>query len=195
MTYTLYGSVRSRAFRVLWLMEELGLDYKQVDAGPQSEEVRQVSPLGKIPVLVDDTEVLRDSSAILTYLADKHGAFTAPAGTVARAHQDAWTFRVLDEIDSVLWTASKHKFVLPEGERVPDVLASCQAEYARNIARIGEQMDGPYLTGATPAVPDIILCHCLGWAQVAGFPKPGDKLAAYMATLRDRPAYRAAAAR
>lgn len=96
MTYTVYGAVRSRAFRVLWLLEELGLDYSHVPAGPQSEEIRKISPLGKIPVLVEGDAVLRDSTAILTYLADKHGGFTHPAGTIARAQQDAWTFRILD---------------------------------------------------------------------------------------------------
>lgn len=194
MTYTVYGTVRSRAFRVLWLLEELGLDYSHVPAGPQSDEIRKVSPLGKIPVLVEGDTVLRDSTAILTYLADKHGGFTHPAGTILRAQQDAWTFRILDEVESLLWTASKHSFVLPEAERVPEVKPACAAEYARNITRIMEEAEGPYLMGEAPLVPDIILGHCATWAQVANFPDGGPALADYLARLRARPAFQAAAA-
>lgn len=189
MGYTLYGTVRSRALRILWLLEELGVPYDLVAAGPQSDEVRAVSPLGKVPVLVDGTEVIPDSSAILTYLADKHGALTAPAGSLTRARQDAWTFRILDEIEGQLWTAAKHSFVLPEEERVPEVKAACRAEYARNLDRIMDEMTGPYLMGDEISLPDIILCHCGGWAKSAGFPEGPDSFGAYCKALRARPAF------
>lgn len=195
MSYTLYGAVRSRAFRVLWLLEELEVHFTHVPAGPQSDEIRAISPLGKVPVLVDGDTVIPDSSAILTYLADKQGQFTAPAGTLARARQDAWTFRVLDEVESLLWTAAKHSFVLPEAERTPEVKPACRAEYARNIARIFDETSGPCLTGEAPTIPDIILAHCGGWAQSAGFPEAPPAFADYLKRLRARPAFRRAAAR
>lgn len=195
MTYTLYGAVRSRTFRILWLLEELDVPYDHVPAGPQSAEVKAVSPLGKVPVLLDGEEVIPDSSAILTYLADKHGAFTAPAGTIARARQDAWTFRILDDVESLLWTAAKHSFVLPEAERVPDVKDSCKAEYTRNIARIFDEIEGPFLMGDDMTVPDIILVHCGGWAHNAKFPDAPPAFADYLSRLRARPAFRSAAAK
>lgn len=193
MSYTLYGAVRSRAFRILWLLEELGVDYEHVPAGPQSDEVRAISPLGKVPVLVSDGQVIPDSTAILTYLADRHGAFTAPAGTHQRARQDAWTFRILDDIEGQLWTAAKHSFVLPEDERVPEVKAACRAEYARNIDKIFADMQDPYLCGEDMTVPDIILGHCGGWAQSAKFPEATPAFADYLSRLRSRPAFRQAA--
>lgn len=194
MSYTVYGAVRSRAFRVLWLLEELGVPYAHVAAGPQSEEVRAVSPLGKIPVLTDGQDVVPDSSAILTYLADKHGTLTHPAGTVDRARQDAWTFRILDDVESLLWTAAKHSFVLPEAERVPDIKEACRTEYARNIARIMDEAKGPCLMGDDILIPDILLCHCGGWAQSAKFPEPTAEFASYLKHLRARPAFQRAAA-
>lgn len=194
MAYTVYGTLRTRTFRVLWLLEELGVDYTHVAAGPRSEEVRGISALGKVPVLVEDGTVLRDSTAILTYLADKHGAFTHPAGTLERARQDAWTFRILDEVESLLWTASKHSFVLPEAERVPEIKPACAAEYDRNIAHIMQEAEGPCLMGDTPLVPDLILTHCGGWAQAAKFPDGGEAFAAYLAHMRARPAFRKVAA-
>ncbi|WP_416883430.1 glutathione S-transferase family protein [Marivita sp.] len=192
--YKLVGNRATRAFRPLWLLEELGVPYEHVPAAPRSEEVRAVSPLGKVPVLVDGDHVIGDSMAILTYLADKHGAFTHPAGSVARAQQDAWTFRVLDEVDSLLWTAARHSFVVPEEERVPEIKDSLKAEFGRNIVRIAEDLSGDYLAGDAPTVPDFLLAHCLGWARNAKFPDAPDVLVDYLRRLRTRPAFERAAA-
>ena len=194
MAYTVYGTVNSRAFRVLWMLEELGQPYDHVPAGPQSPEIRAVSPLGKVPALGVDGTVIPDSMAILTYLADHHGALTHPAGTLDRARQDAWSYRILDEIESLLWTAAKHSFVLPEGERVADVKPACRAEYERNITRIMDEAQGPYLMGETMTVPDILLGHCGNWARAAKFPDGPESFGAYLKNLRARPAFKAVTA-
>ena len=117
--YRVIGTAKSRAFRVLWMLEELGQAYEVEPAMPQSDDIRRYNPLGKVPALVDGDAVLTDSVAIMTYLADKHGAMTAPAGTPERARQDAMTLWLVDEMDALLWTAAKHSFVLPEKLRVP----------------------------------------------------------------------------
>lgn len=192
--YKLVGNRATRAFRPLWLLEELSVPYQHIPAAPRSDEVRAHSPAGKVPVLIDGDHVIADSMAIVTYLADKHGAFTHPAGTVARARQDAWTFRVLDEVDSVLWTAARHSFILPEDQRVPAIKDSLRVEFAANIDRIADEMTSDCLTGDDPTVPDILLAHCLGWARNANFPDAPDVLVAYLRRLRDRPAFQRAAA-
>ncbi|MGH1416035.1 MAG: glutathione S-transferase family protein [Pelagimonas sp.] len=192
MTYTLFGSARSRAFRVIWMLEELGQSYDHVDAAPQSQDVQKVSALGKIPVLQVGDDVIPDSTAILTFLADKHGAFTAQAGTIARAKQDAITFRILDDIESQLWTAARHSFVLPEEERVPEVKATCKAEFERNVTKLIAEIDGPYLMGEAFTVPDIILTHLANWAISAKFPAPSEAFSQYLARTRARPGFKAA---
>ncbi|MEO0863627.1 MAG: glutathione S-transferase N-terminal domain-containing protein, partial [Pseudomonadota bacterium] len=83
--YHVIGTAKSRAFRVMWMLGELGQDYEVTPAMPRSEEIMAHNPLGKVPALKDGDDVLTDSVAIITYLADKHGALTAPAGTIARA--------------------------------------------------------------------------------------------------------------
>ena len=80
--YTVIGTVKSRALRVIWMLEELDVQFDHIAAPPQSEGVIQVSPSGKVPVLVEDGVPITDSTAILQYLADKHGQFTHPAGTL-----------------------------------------------------------------------------------------------------------------
>lgn len=103
----LLGVVQSRAFRCLWMLKELGLPYQFIYAKPQSKQVVQYNPLGKVPVLViqqqqqqntpetDDTDdhtndnndkikkdaadfVLYESGAIVTYLGDKYRHHTPP---------------------------------------------------------------------------------------------------------------------
>lgn len=187
--YTVIGGVSSRTFRVLWMLEELGATYEHIPARPRSEEVRAHNPSGKIPVLIDDGQALTDSTAILTYLADKHGALTYPAGSLDRARQDGITFTILDELDAVLWTAARHSFVLPEDQRVPAVKDSLKAEYASNSARLAERIAGPFFMGEMMTIPDIIMTHCCNWAISAKFPAPDERLARYLSNMRARPAF------
>lgn len=66
MSYTLIGTPDSRAFRVLWALEELALPYTLDPAAPRSDRVRAHAPDGRIPVLLDEGAVLTDSIAIMT---------------------------------------------------------------------------------------------------------------------------------
>lgn len=193
--YHVIGTAKSRAFRVMWMLGELGQDYNVTPAMPRSEEIMAHNPLGKVPALKDGDDVLTDSVAIITYLADKHGALTAPAGTIARARQDAMTLWLIDEMDALLWTASKHSFVLPEKLRVPEVKPTLKKEFARNVAQLERMMRGDFLMGDEITVPDILACHCLGWSIVANFDPLPDTIKDYSKRLRGRAAYKDAASR
>ncbi|MBR9842493.1 MAG: glutathione S-transferase family protein [Rhodobacteraceae bacterium] len=187
--YEIIGSPTSRAFRVMWMLEELGEPYKVQKEQPRSDAVKALNPSGKIPVFIDGDAVITDSTAIMTYLADKHGALTFPAGTIERAKQDALTHCILDEIDAVLWTAARHTFVLPKEKRVAEIKDPLMWEYARNITRLMEQMEGPYLMGETFTLADIILAHCGSWARAAGFPSDNERFVEYIKACRARPAF------
>lgn len=194
--YTLIGHPRSRAMRVLWMLEELGETYDYDPAPPQSPAILAVNPSGKIPALKVDDTVLTDSVAILTFLADSHGKLTFPAGTLARAHQDAFTQFCVDEVEGALWTAGKHSFVLPEALRVPAIKATCRFEFDRAMTTLAGRLgDMDFVMGDTFTVPDLLLGHCAGWAEAAKFDLPGGRLGAYFARLRARPALAAAMAR
>ena len=193
--YTVIGPQKSRAMRVLWMLEELGEPYVHIPAPPRSEEAVRYNPSGKVPALLDGDAVLTDSMAIVTYLADKHGRLTAPAGTVARARQDALTFWLIDEMDAVLWAAAKHSFVLPEDLRMPAVKESLKAEFSASAEKLSAMLDGPFLMGDSLSIPDILACHCINWSVGAKFPRVDDRLFAYAKNLRERPAYQAAASR
>lgn len=193
--YTVIGGTKSRAFRVMWMLEELGQPYALNPAAPRSEEARKYNPSGKIPALVDGDEVLTDSLAIMTYLADKHGALTAPAGTPERARQDAMTFWLIDEFDAVLWAAAKHSFIFPEEARVPAIKDSLKAEFERAAKNLSDRLEGPFLMGDQITVPDLLAVHCINWSIGAKFPRVDDKLNLWAKSLRERPAFVAAMAK
>lgn len=192
----LIGPVKSRAFRVLWLLEEMGLPFDHQTEPPRSDAVRSVNPSGKVPVLIDEDHVLTDSTAILTYLADRHGTFTYPAGTFERARQDSHTGFVLDEFDACLWMAARHSFVLPEEHRVPAIKDSLKWEFeqsqSRFVTRLGE---GPWLMGERFTIADIIAVHCGNWAINAKFPVDAPGFRDYIERGRARAAFQRAAAR
>lgn len=193
--YQVIGGVRSRAMRVLWMLEELGVPFEHIQASPGSAEVKAVNPTGKVPVLVVDGTAITDSSAILTYLADKHGALTFPPGTLERARQDGLMHKVLDELDAVLWTAARHSFVLPEDQRMPEIKGPLKWEFVRSCDSLAEAMgEGPYLMGETFTIADIVCAHCLSWAINAKFAFENEALRQYLDRCWDRDAFKRAAA-
>jgi len=82
----------SRSQRILWLLEELGLEYeiKHYQRDPKTmlapPELKAVHPLGKSPVISDGDTVVAESGAIIEYLVERHGGgrFAPAAGTPAR---------------------------------------------------------------------------------------------------------------
>jgi glutathione S-transferase len=88
----------SRSQRVLWLLEELGVDYevKRYERNKQTmlapPELRAVHPLGKSPVIEVDGQVLAESGAIVEYLADRYagGKLARPQGSPARYSYIYW---------------------------------------------------------------------------------------------------------
>ncbi|WP_421702089.1 glutathione S-transferase family protein [Aliiroseovarius sp.] len=190
MSYTLIGTKTTRSLRVLWALEELGLDYTHLPERPHSDTVRGHNLPGKVPVLLVDDVALTDSTAILHYLADKHGALTYPAGTLERARQDGMTQFLLDELDAVLWTAARHSFILPEDKRVPAVKDSLRWEFARSVDELMRRKgDAPFLAGDRFTVADIIATHCANWAASAKFPLENGAFNTHCDAMRTRTAY------
>ena len=74
----LYFAPNSRAVRVAWMLEEMGLDYtvERFELGKpelRSDEYRAIHPMGRVPVLEIDGFRIFESGAILEYLVERHG--------------------------------------------------------------------------------------------------------------------------
>jgi len=77
---TLHHLENSQSIRILWLLEEVGLDYdfKMYDRDPKTmlapDEYKALSPLGTAPVITDGSITLAESNAIIDYILDKADA-------------------------------------------------------------------------------------------------------------------------
>ena len=88
----------SRSQRVLWLLEELGVEYqvKRYERNAKTllapPELLAVHPLGKSPVIVDGAVTVAESGAIVEYLVDRYGAgrLIPPVGTAERLRYTYW---------------------------------------------------------------------------------------------------------
>lgn len=88
----------SRSQRVLWLLEELGVEYeikryerdKKTMLAPR--ELREVHPLGKSPVITEDGQTIAESGAIIEYLVERHGngRLVPAAGTPEKLRYTYW---------------------------------------------------------------------------------------------------------
>ena len=65
--YKLIGYPKTRAFRVLWMLEEIGADYEIDPVMPRSEECKAFNPSGKVPVLQVGEDNIIDSVAICQF--------------------------------------------------------------------------------------------------------------------------------
>jgi glutathione S-transferase len=88
----------SRSQRVLWLLEELGLEYeiKRYERDPATmlapPALREIHPLGKSPVITDGAVTLAESGAIIEYLVERYGGgrLIPPVGTPERIRYIYW---------------------------------------------------------------------------------------------------------
>lgn len=96
---TVHHLNNSRSQRVLWLLEELGLDYTVIRYQRDRQsmlappELSKIHPLGKSPVVVDGDETLAESGAILEYLVERYDtahAFAPSPGTSERLRYRYW---------------------------------------------------------------------------------------------------------
>jgi glutathione S-transferase len=119
----IYGVARTRAFRALWIAEELSLAYEHVpveigDAGARRPEFLALNPNGRLPLIVDGDFVLPESLAITLYLAKKHAHGTLyPATLEAEARAWQWSFWAISEVDRPVNIWSLHAVRLPPSER------------------------------------------------------------------------------
>ncbi len=95
---TVHHLNHSRSQRILWLLEELGLDYdiKRYERNPKTmlapASLRAVHPLGKSPVITDGELTIAESGAIVDYLINRYGArrLAPAAGTPDRLRYTYW---------------------------------------------------------------------------------------------------------
>lgn len=121
MAYKLYGSVGSRWVKPYWTLKELGVPFEAIPTSITrgdtiKPEFLAINPYGKIPAFVDGDIRLFESSAICTYLADKHAdkGLIPKEGTPERAQYNQWVSTITTELEQPIWTMTKYAFMYSE---------------------------------------------------------------------------------
>jgi glutathione S-transferase len=197
MALKIYGVARSRAFRTLWMAEELGIPYEHVkvdfaDGGTRRPDYLAINPNGHVPTIDDNGFRLWESMAINLYLAKKYGSgagglYPHTLEDEARAWQ--WSFWGMTEVERSALTVLLNR-IGPEDRR--DAAAADEAE--RALATPLKVLDAlvtttPYLLGQHFTVADLNVASILVWARqarvsLADFPKAE----AWLRSCHDRPA-------
>lgn len=89
---------KSRSKRIIWLLEELNVNYELIAYQRDNvtflapPELKSVHPLGKSPVIDDDGLIITESGAITEYLIDKYagGRFAPTRGTKEYIEYSQW---------------------------------------------------------------------------------------------------------
>jgi glutathione S-transferase len=195
---TVFGE--GRGFRVVWLLEEMGLAYRlrPVDllAGVEKDtEFLAVNPAGFIPAIQDGDVTMVESIAIMEYLMARYG----PTPLAPDPHDPSFPgyqqFLHLGEAGlaaSIYFVVGARHFA-PEAERhnwsagqALEVFESRLGLVTRQLAR------SPYLAGEAFTAADISVTYALQLAQRAGGVTPGEVERAYIARSSGREAYKRA---
>jgi glutathione S-transferase len=196
----IYGVARTRAFRALWVAEELGIAYEHKpveigDAGARTPEFLALNPNGRLPVIVDGDFVLPESLAITLYLAKKYslgGLYPVRLEDEARVWQ--WSFWAIAEVDRGVNIWSLHAVRLPAAERNGALREEALKVIAAPFRVLDDAVaDEPYLLGAAFTVADLNVAAVISRAvdmDLSAWPH----LKAWLVRCLDRPAARAALA-
>lgn len=190
----LYGAPPTRVLRVIWLLNELGLEYDMLPvdllSGEQmNPEFLALNPAAKVPVLVDGGVVMTESAAIQLYLAEKHPqAGFIPETVEERGQMYRWIFFLVTEIEQPLWRIGRHTLLYPEDRRLPQDIALARQECLDMVAVLEKHMEGrEFLVGDRPSVADFNAAYTLDWANEEEMLGDTPGLREYLARMYARP--------
>lgn len=203
----------SRSQRILWLLEELGLDYeikkyerdrKTMLAPP---ELRAVHPLGKSPVISDGELVVAESGAIIEYLVERHGkgALVPKAGTPEKlrytyflhyAEGTAMPPLLMKLVFDKIETSPMPFFVKPIAKAISGKVKSAfiNPNIKANLEFIEAELGkNKWFAGDEFSAADIQISFVLEAAAArGGLDAKYPKMAAFLKRIHARPAYKAA---
>ena len=199
----LYHCSKARSSRVLWLLEELGLDY-QLEVMPfdakalKAPDYLEISPFGKVPVLVDDAVTMVESVAIIQYILHRYaGGRLEPLSTAPEYGQFLqWLHFGESTLMGPISQMLQHKLFLPEELRDDDMASGARRTFEQYASILDQTVaDRDYLLGDDFTAADIVIGYSLFLAEMANMmPPKATHLAAYYQRLAQRPAFQKATA-
>ena len=192
----LHFAPNSRAGRIMWLLEELGLPYElnRMDFHPKdlkSDEHRSRHPLGRVPVLEDGDVMIYESGAIVEYILERHrnGGLKPAADSPMFPEYLQWFHYCEGMVMPPINTIVVQTILLPPERRDETALAQAQKLLVRALKPIDEALEGrEYLAGDFSAA-DIMLGHaCIMSNRMGLIGDDMPNLKAYVERLMARPA-------
>ncbi len=188
----------SRSQRILWLFEELGLDYEivfyQRDATTNlaPPELKAVHPLGKSPVITDGTITIAESGAIVDYIIDRYGDGRLQPAKTSDAHV-AYNEWLHYAEGSAMLPLMLNLYTLRLGDASEPLRPRITSEIANNLSYLSAALgDKPFLLGEELTGADIQNSFVVEVAKNFGALAQYPNLTAYVERLHARPAYKAA---
>jgi glutathione S-transferase len=211
---TVHHLENSRSQRVLWLLEELGLEYRvkryarDPESGLAPASLRKVHPLGKSPVITDGKLTVAESGAIIEYLVSTYGADSGlqpAAGTPERLRYTYWLhYAEGSAMPPLLLTLIFRK--MPEAPMpffvrpvVRGIAAKVQQSFVRPQVKLhldymeGELAHSEWFAGEDFSAADIQMSFPLEAAGAAGLlGERRPRLQSFVERVATRPAYQRA---
>ena len=197
---TLHFAPSSRAGRIVWLLEELGLPYNinKMAFHPKdlkSDEHRARHPLGRVPVLDDGDVSLFESGAIVEYILERHknGGLKPAVGSSEFPAYLQWFHYCEGMVMPPMNIIVVNTLLLPADRRDEKALAQAQRLLAKALVPVDAALAGKeYLTGQFSAA-DIMLGHaCYMSKQLGCVSDELVNLNAYVDRIAARPHFKTA---
>tara|TARA_R110001599_G_scaffold353880_1_gene601982 strand:- start:96283 stop:96894 length:612 start_codon:yes stop_codon:yes gene_type:complete len=197
---TLHFAPNSRAGRIVWLLEELGLPYNinKMAFHPQelkSDEHRARHPLGRVPVLDDGDVSLFESGAIIEYILERHknGGLKPSVDSPEFPDYLQWFHYCEGMVMPSVNIIVVNTVLLPPERRDDKALAQAKRLLAKTLAPVDAALSGKdYLTGNFSAA-DVMLGHaCFMSDQLGCVSEEMANLKAYVARIAARPHFKTA---
>ncbi len=197
---TVFGE--GRGFRVVWLLEEMGLPYRLRDvdllAGVKNDaEFLAINPAGFIPALRDGEVTMVESVAIMEYLVGRYGPTTLAPGARDAAFPAYQQFLHLGEagLAASIYFVSGARNIAPESERDNWSARQAMRVFTTRLTLVTARLErAPYMAGDVFTAADISVGYALEMARKNVGVVLGDAEQAYMARLRERGGYQRALA-
>jgi len=193
----------ARSVRVAWAIHELGLD-AEIDTRPfergslKQPDYLALNPLGKTPALYDGDKMIVESTAIIEYLANKHGGGKLTRGPDDDDYGDYLQWLHFGEagMGGYISMFMGHTHVLPEDQRIASMAKWAEIELKNCLAFIESKLeDEGYLLGDF-TLADISVAYPLFLLRLTGNAGLfGDKTSAYFKRISNRGGWKKATAR
>jgi glutathione S-transferase len=195
---TVWGE--GRGFRVVWLLEEMGLPYRLRDvdmlAGVENDtEFLAINPAGFIPALQDGEVVVVESIAILEYLIGRYGPTPLAPGPQDPAFPAYQQFLHLGEAGLAMPMFMKvvSDILAPDAERDNWGARKGVSMFENRLRLVTRQLArAPYMAGEAFTAADISVAYALEFAVHAGGFTLAEPERAYLARITAREGYRRA---